>query len=213
MRNLKNSRLLATAALTGALLIGCAGKQATQSTVPVAPPKPKVAELAESPRDRCLRSRTGIQECLIENVLTACKDKGEEERAGCMDEQKGEMGLEKFEFPGETRNLSVVVRGGDEVLSLTVGEFVLVSIAKIEAVSVDESGVDFRYSHLQSETDSLEDMNVLVQASFRVNFDGSTSGDIHAISGLEIWNLSVERVAGGTRVSFSTADNRITVRQ
>ena len=125
----------------------------------------------------------------------------------------GEALDQEFEFPGEQRDLGVIVSQGDEVLSLNVGEFVLISIVKVEATSVDESGVDFRYTHSQSESDSLQEMNEIASFEFRVNYDGTTSGDIQRLNGLEIWNFRVREVSGGVQVNFSTMDNRITVRQ
>lgn len=196
--------------LSAALLSGCAARQ-TPQPAPEPAPAPaarQTEEPQESPRDACLRRRAGIQECLVEAAMESCRGPVAD-MAVCMREA-----LEQpLEFPGAQRDLSVIVNGGDEVLSLNLGEFVLISIVKLEASAVDENGVSFRYSHSQSESDRLQDMRELASFEFRVNFDGTTSGDIMRMNGLEIWNFQVSQAAGGAQISFSTTDNRITVRQ
>ncbi len=195
--------------LAGALLTGCAARQTPQAPEPApAPAARETAEPQESPREACLRRRSGLQECLLETAMESCRGP-RDDRAACVREAAGQ----EFEFPGQQRDLSVTVNAGDEVLSMNVGEFVLFSIVKVEATSVDESGAEFRYTHSQSESDSLQDMRELASFQFRVNFDGTTSGDIRRLNGLEIWNFRVSQAGEGVLVSFSTMDSRITVRQ
>jgi hypothetical protein len=194
--------------LAGALLTGCAARQTPQPPEPAPAPAARQEEPQESPREACLSRRARIQECLIESAMTSCAGP-REDRTACIHEALEQ----EMEFPGEQRDLSVTVRNGDEVLSMNVGEFVLISIVKVNAVSVDGTGVDFRYSHTQSETDNLDEMRELVNFTFRVNFDGTKSGDIQNLNGLEIWNFRVSQTPGGAQVNFSTMDNRITVRQ
>ena len=210
MKRLQHSRkVMGRVVLAGALLTGCAARQTPQP--PESAPAPvarQSEEPQESPREACLRRRSGLQECLVETAMESCSGPVAD-RAVCVREALGQ----EFEFPGEQRDLGVIVSQGDEVLSLNVGEFVLISIVKVEATSVDESGVDFRYTHSQSESDSLQEMNEIASFEFRVNYDGTTSGDIQRLNGLEIWNFRVREVSGGVQVNFSTMDNRITVRQ
>lgn len=210
MKRLKHSQKIGRLLVAGALLGGCASTQAPSPAAPIQPAASRPAEQRADPRGECLRRRSGIQECLVEVAMQSCAGQSEEaERRVCIREAIHE----ELQFPGEERSLSVIINPGDEVLSINVGEFVLFSIVKIEAVSVDSEGVDFRFLHIQSETDSIIDMNPIVEARFRVNFDGSSSGDIHQVSGLEIWNFTVSQVADGVMVRFSTADNRIMTRQ
>ena len=211
MKRLEHSRkVIGRAILTGALLVGCAARQTPQAPEPAPAPAARAQEeqREENPRERCLSRRARIQECLIEAAMTSCAGP-RADRTTCIREAAGQ----EMEFPGAQRDLSVTVRNGDEVLSMNLGEFVLISIVKVEAVSVDGTGVDFRYSHTQSETDNLDEMRELVNFTFRVNYDGTTSGDIQRLSGLEIWNFRVSQSGEGAQVSFSTMDNRITVRQ
>jgi hypothetical protein len=210
MKRLEHSRIaLGRMVVAGALLTGCATRQTPQPPEPAPAPAARPAERQdESPREACLRRRAGIQECLVEAAMQSCRGP-RADMAVCVRDQIGQ----ELEFPGTERNLSVIVNGGDEVLSMNLGEFVLISIVKIQAVSVDETGVDFHYTHSQSETDSLSNMRNLVEFDFRVNFDGTVSGEIQHLRGMEIWNLRVSQVADGALVSFSTTDNRITVRQ
>ncbi len=210
MKRLQHSRkLLGRMALAGALLTGCAARQTPQAPEPAPAPAARPAEAQEeNPRETCLRRRAGIQKCLVEAAMESCRGPVAD-RAVCL-RQALDSGLE---FPGEQRDLGVILNEGDEVFSLNVGEFVLISIVKVEAVAVDEAGVDFHYVHSQSETDSLAEMRELVSCRFRVNYDGTVSGDTQPIRGLEIWNFRVREVSGGVQINFSTMDNRITVRQ
>lgn len=210
MKRLQHSRkVMGRVVLSAALLSGCAARQTPQPPEPApAPPARQAEEPQESPREACLHRRAGIQECLIEGAMESCRGP-RADMAVCMREAIGA----ELEFPGTQRDLSVIVNSGDEVLSMNLGEFVLISIVKLEVNAVDESGVGFRYTHSQSESDSLQDMAELASFEFRVNFDGTTSGDIMRLNGLEIWNFRVSQVADGVQVSFSTMDNRITVRQ
>lgn len=210
MKRLERSRkVLGRVAVAGALLTGCAATQAPQAREPEPAPAARAAEVqVENPQETCLRRRARIQECLVETVMESCRGP-RADRSACITEAI----QQELEFPGVERTMSVTVHAGDEVLSMNVGEFVLISIVKVEAVAVDESGVDFRYLHSQSETDNLDEMRELVRFEFRVNYDGTTSGDIQNLSGLEIWNFRVSQVSGGAQVSFSTMDNRIIVRQ
>lgn len=193
-------------AFIASLAIGCSG-----SSKPVRQPEVAPAGWGQQKKEAeakkevsCLKRAKGIQECLVEKAFSKCKKDRE-----CVDEEL----KHREDFPGKERKLSLVVGEGDEVFSMLIDEGTLVSIAKLSADTIDLNGVDFSFTHQETNDLQLDKMQTVTEASFRMNYDGSTSGDYWAMNSFEIWDFSVEGQSKGARVKFSTSDPRITVRE
>lgn len=183
-------------ALFAAALNGCSASVVPIWEVPKKPPKSATVP-APAKVSPCKD-----QACLVERARKDCKNDQ------CMDEKL----IQEFEFPGEERSYSISVKEGEEVFSLVVGDSSLAMLTTVTVKKIDEKGVGFGYTQKQTIGFDLSRAKT-DGAEFRVNFDGSTNGEIWKIEPLEIWGLTVEKSDKGATVSFSTSDNRIAIFQ
>lgn len=193
--------------LAGVLAAGCASQQAAQ----VQPPRPAATAeqktQARSPREVCLQRKTNVQECLIEAIAKGCQS--QEKAQQCM--EKG-LGQERA-FPGEARTRKVLAYAGEEVLSLRFGRPPEMGIAKLEVDGIDGKGAAFMYIIRRVDAHDPRKGEAVEEIPFRVNYDGTSSGDGWKLNGLGIWDLKVKKSGKGVQVNFATTDSRITIRQ
>jgi len=105
---------------------------------------------------------------------------------------------------------SGIITQNSPVISLLYSERVLdtqvfpATIAELRVNSIDDRGVEFRLN-LTAST-SRPDQN----ASFRVNFDGSRSGDVSVMGPLGIEDMNIERTDGGeVRLNLTYSDRGV----
>ena len=180
--------------ILAAALSGCT---ATAQLPPQWEPPASKAEEKKSGKQVCRN-----QDCLVEKARKDCK----EEKA-CVQKKL----VKRFEFPGEEQDYSITVKEGDEVLSLVVGNDDYALLVSVDVEKIDENGVAFNYN--QKEARGFVGIKPVETVEFRVNFDGSTEGEIWKLEPLEIWGLKVKKEGDAATITFSTADNRIVVTQ
>ena len=188
-------RRLKRAVLAGALAAGCSIPKIEY----VQPETPKPAVIKEKPRAVDCRAKGKIFACLVETAKKDCKDDG------CVNEKLAK----EFEFPGKETKYSMTVAKGDEVLSLIIGDSDYAMVLRIEVAEIDDKGVQLKFTNHEVREFDLKKGKAVDEISFRVNFDGTTEGEVGKINPLEIWGLAVEKAEGGAKVSFSTKDKRI----
>jgi hypothetical protein len=178
------------------LTLGCAGSQENTQIVTGPPKTQKKTDYQED----CVKKSSEIQSCLVDGAVDECRREKE-----CIAEK-----LEQGEsFPGHERELSIVVGKNEEVFSMRVG-VEEISILRLHATAVDSDGIEFEFTIERMVV--LEEKHQISQDRIRMNFDGSNE-NVDVLSNLEIWNLRVDDTEEGkAKVSFSTVEDRIFVR-
>jgi hypothetical protein len=147
---------------------------------------------------------------MIEGLARVCRERSpgnEDGMLACMDE-----GLRQPTAPAH-REVSVTVAQGEEVFSMRVGGPAVFQIVKMDARTVDQSGVEFSYTVDRVFAASPSEHTSIENVQLRMNFDGTRTGDWTIPATTEIWNFRVQAGEGGSaRVSFETDDPRIVVR-
>src|SRR4030095_972520 len=187
-------------------LSGCAA--ATQQQQWTAVPSIGMQRREETVQQRCARERTTrVQECIIEGIVTQCRTRDAAGVQPCVDE-----GLSQSTTFENLRSLTATVSAGQEVFSMRVGNSTMMQVMRLDATTIDSSGVAFsfdidRFSPLGG------DKNAVTHEELRVNFDGVRSGNWTRFGITEVRVVAVEAAgAGGARVTLETEDPRVTVR-
>lgn len=195
-----------------AALAGCASTQeAAVAPLPRTQPRPAAAPArVETPTERCQRERRSrVQECIVEGIVTSCRERNESNEDGfysCVSEGLAAPASSE-------RSVTVTVSQGDEVLSLRAGAFTVMDLVRLDATTIDQQGVEFTFSIDRIAVAEPANRTPVEQAAIRINYDGTSSGDLFKLRTLDLWNLRVEAAGSGSaRVLFQTADPRILVR-
>jgi hypothetical protein len=206
MKSGSRIRTLAFAAMAAS---GCAGAQHTET----APPRAQPVHMTPSvlPQQRCLTERrTRIQDCIIEGLATMCRQRAsgnEDAYDACMT-----SGLDEGRVSG-ARALTTTVSAGDEVFSLRMGGIHMLDVIRLEATTIDQSGVAFTFQIERLSVDAADHKTQVEQAQIRMNYDGTKSGDWWKLRILDgVWNLRVEASGSSARVSFETDYPSLVVR-
>ncbi len=154
--------------------------------------KPKTETVETVP----CRKQKAVTRCLVEEARKDCEDES------CLDKKL----TADYEYPGEEKHYSFVIEKGDEVFSIIVGDHEYANLVGVATLNVDEKGVKFGYLNADLVEYDLGKANITEESSFRVNYDGSTEGEIWKIEPI-VWNFSIKRDEKDVFVSFSTKFN------
>ncbi len=206
-----NSKLR-TLAFAGIMMAGCAGVQQNAarpagSSDPLAHVNP-----AETPLQKCQREkRSGVQNCMVEAISRQCttsSNGNEDTFYSC-----AANGL-RTPDAAENRQAKVTVSQGDEVFGIRNATGSVVDVARLDATTIDSSGVGFTFTIERIPTSQPSAVTPVSSASMRMNFDGSRSGNWDMVSVVEVTIKTVESAPGGkASVTFETANPRVYSRE
>jgi|WetSurMetagenome_2_1015567.scaffolds.fasta_scaffold68550_4 hypothetical protein len=211
--NTRMRNLAITGMVVGALA-GCATTQAPATAARPAATQTAAAQRPQTPTERCLREqRTRVQNCIIESIVTTCRESNafsEDAFYSCVSDG---LVTPQTLTANPTKQYSITVSFGDEILSIRTGRAVAMDAARLEVAQIDERGVAMVYEIERIATAAPTERTRVELATVRFNFDGTSEGDLFKLRGLPVWNLRVESADGGrARVSFETTDPGVLVR-
>jgi hypothetical protein len=211
-----NSRMrnLAITGMAVGMLAGCATTQAPATAARPAATQTAAAQRPQTPTERCQREqRTRVQNCIIESIVTTCRESNalnEDAFYSCVSD--GLVAPQTL-TANPTKQYSITVSFGDEILSMRTGRAVVMDAARLEVAQIDERGVAMVYEIERIVTAVPAERTRVDLATVRFNFDGTSEGDMFKLRGLPVWNLRVESADGGrARVSFEANDPAVLVR-